>query len=284
MKTYQDSFGIAMHQDPHGHDGRWSPMPKSTSSRFQTLVSGPKGNSSKNFEKKVDLSMWWKVALQSNFQQRMLVGRGKGSHENTLPPRFERVHQPDKLGQFDKIFSKVWETPVRRSHAAQHSEGSGDDDVVSCRRVISDDYSHFENAADQDAAPSVCIHLNDFVKETGFRSPTESRLETFSRHFTQFPLSKADTPLNEMAGFNDTEIPQEYVRYCSPLGEVHGPHRKFDPDRVNEFKDALQDISLSADDVNGIREVGSCSAKRSLTFSLFAARKIGALEQYALTR
>jgi hypothetical protein len=48
------------------------------------------------------LGVWWKVAIQSNMQQRMWMQLGNNPSEFMLPPRFERAYQPDKLAQFGK--------------------------------------------------------------------------------------------------------------------------------------------------------------------------------------
>mmetsp|Transcript_40203 Transcript_40203/g.60922 ORF Transcript_40203/g.60922 Transcript_40203/m.60922 type:complete len:380 (+) Transcript_40203:167-1306(+) len=73
------------------------------------------------------LSVWWRVAIQSYIQQRMWMQLGRSPVESLLPPRFERLYQPDKLVQFDKFFARSWATPMRLSHSAQHSRSSEDD-------------------------------------------------------------------------------------------------------------------------------------------------------------
>ena len=54
---------------------------------------------------------------------------GSSPTESLLPPRFERLYQPEKIAQFDRFFARAWATPVRRSHSAQHSKGSSDDET-----------------------------------------------------------------------------------------------------------------------------------------------------------
>jgi hypothetical protein len=84
------------------------------------------------------LSSWWKVAIQSNIQQRMWMQLGKSPSESMLPPRFERLYQPEKMAQFDRFFARSWATPVRRSHSAQHGEDSDDkSEIAEFRRNIS---------------------------------------------------------------------------------------------------------------------------------------------------
>jgi hypothetical protein len=52
------------------------------------------------------LSSWWKVAIQANVQQRMWMQLGRSHEESMLPPRFERIYQPEKIAQFDRFFGK----------------------------------------------------------------------------------------------------------------------------------------------------------------------------------
>lgn len=84
------------------------------------------------------LSSWWKIAISKNIQQRMWMQLGKSPSESMLPPRFERLYQPEKMAQFDRFFARSWATPVRRSHSAQHSEASDDkSEIAEFRRNIS---------------------------------------------------------------------------------------------------------------------------------------------------
>jgi len=79
------------------------------------------------------LSVWWRVAIQAYVQQRMwmqssrryLTVNAAASPPPELPkvpPRFERIYQPEKMAQFDKIFARAWATPLRLTHQAQHSQ------------------------------------------------------------------------------------------------------------------------------------------------------------------
>jgi hypothetical protein len=68
----------------------------------------------------------------------MWMQLGKSPSESMLPPRFERLYQPEKMAQFDRFFARSWATPVRRSHSAQHSEASDDkSEIAEFRRNIS---------------------------------------------------------------------------------------------------------------------------------------------------
>jgi hypothetical protein len=84
------------------------------------------------------LSVWWKAAIQANIQQRMWMQLGRSTSESMLPPRFERLYQPDKLVHFDRVFAQTWATPVRSSHSAQHSTPTDEEsEILEYRRNIS---------------------------------------------------------------------------------------------------------------------------------------------------
>jgi hypothetical protein len=76
-------------------------------------------------------SMWWRVAIQAYIQQRMSMQLVQKKTEISIPSRFDRIYQTEKLAQFDKLFSRSWAVPVRLSHAAQHSQPDAADICVS---------------------------------------------------------------------------------------------------------------------------------------------------------
>jgi len=84
------------------------------------------------------LSLWWKAAIQAYIQQRMWMQLGRNTAESMLPPRFERLYQPDKLAHFDQIFARSWSTPVRSSHSSQHSTSVEEEaEIMEYRKNIS---------------------------------------------------------------------------------------------------------------------------------------------------
>lgn len=206
----------------------------------------------------VALSKWWKIAIRSYIKQRMwkrLPEHDDGCH---LPPRFERIYQPEKLGQFDRIFSRAWETPVRRSHAAQHSEGVEDDEVTDFTRVMALDVAKSGHVGDRsfDGRSLDGTELRRFVDEKGFDPCSASTLHSFGKHF-EIPASSNF----EYIGQNDVSSihspPDEYRRYCAPSNHVFGQPQYYQLKRVEEFKNALHEYTLAADNVSGIREVGN---------------------------
>jgi hypothetical protein len=138
------------------------------------------------------LSNWWKIAIQANIQQRMWMQLGNSPVESMVPPRFERLYQPEKMAQFDRFFARPWATPVRRSHSAQHSAGPDDEnDIAEFRRNITGRPLVSEKASllDQSAAYDDSQEINDlsssleqFVADYGFESQNERSLKMFVEH------------------------------------------------------------------------------------------------------
>ena len=122
MKLYQRTFGTDW-SDEDGQNSReelTSSLESQESWRIERVRSHCKTQNEA-------LSVWWKLAIQQHIQGRMWRSNGNtSSYEPLLPPRFDRLYQPDKLAQFDKFFSRSWAAPVRLSHSVQHSH-SGED-------------------------------------------------------------------------------------------------------------------------------------------------------------
>jgi hypothetical protein len=218
----------------------------------------------------VALSKWWKIALRSYIKQRMWKRLPEHDEDCHLPPRFERIYQPEKLGQFDRIFSRAWETPVRQSHAAQHSEGVEDDEITDFTRVIALDSAKSGHVGDKDvdSRSHDGTELRRFVEERGFDPCSASTLQSFGKYFEVSGSSNFEyIGQNQVASIHPP--PDEYLRYCAPSSHVFGQPQSYQRERVEEFKNALHEHTLSADNVSGIREVSECwryngSLKRAL--------------------
>lgn len=203
------------------------------------------------------LSIWWKVALQSNVQQRMWMKIGKSPTELTIPPRFDRVYQPEKLAQFDRFFARPWSTPVRRSHSAQHSSDVDNDAERGVfRRNISGTPHRSPrgpsidlNSVTNFGAGENCLTLDDFAHTYGFGvavNPGIAREESDINY------------LHHYVGDIDTvRALKEYEDYVSPQDENSSPFRE---ETLEEFKEALEPLSLGSDNVAGIRSVSAMSA------------------------
>lgn len=137
------------------------------------------------------LSLWWKAAIQAYIQQRMWMQLGRSTSESMLPPRFERLYQPDKLAHFDRIFARSWATPVRGSHSSQHSTSAEEEsEIMEYRKNISGRgastkdserlklFSSSPSASSTDKAANNEMTIQDFVDTCGLKprvAPTLTR-------------------------------------------------------------------------------------------------------------
>lgn len=210
------------------------------------------------------LSSWWKAALQANLHEKNLLRFGTLQDTDTHPGRFERVYQPEKLTQFDRVFSRAWETPVRRSHAAQHAEGADGDDSCDFARVVTiaalpSNHASLHHDVDSDVK---VISIRDFVATHDFRSNNICKLKTFIQFFDGSAISSVYAgTLSQDYSSEVTNPTEKYRQYCDPMSNKFHDHSH---QIVEEFKGALHDLSLSADDVAGISEASDVQL-----FSLF---------------
>ena len=119
---------------------------------------------------------------------------GSRPTESLLPPRFERLYQPEKIAQFDRFFARAWATPVRRSHSAQHSKGSSDDETGArdFRRSVSARQSNGPGETDpnaltpeeeqQDKGQRKTKTLDNFVNSYGLQPYFKPTLKSFVKH------------------------------------------------------------------------------------------------------
>eukprot|EP00980_Cylindrotheca_fusiformis_P017860 scaffold5653_cov147-Cylindrotheca_fusiformis.AAC.22 len=218
------------------------------------------------------LSSWWKVAIQANVQQRMWMQLGRSQEETMLPPRYERIYQPEKIAQFDRFFARSWATPVRRTHSAQH--GGTDDELnyTEFRRNISglrrtkqvdeDSKSEFDEES--------CISLEKMINDYGFAPPNEPTLKSFveqqaaSGRKNDPPGIEPSDSVYDIDNFfshsyiGDTQAGKEkryeqYAKYAQSEDDFTA--RPFRAEAIEEFKEALHANSLNADDVAGIRKL-----------------------------
>jgi hypothetical protein len=200
------------------------------------------------------LSSWWKIALQSNLQERMWMKLVGSPSETLLPPRFDRVYQPEKLGQFDRFFSRAWSTPVRRSHAAQHSDGADEGDTADFVRIISCDLRapNAGNDGFRSDSADEGLPLSQFVEKYGFEARSESSLKLFAMHHNE---EQIDMDFNYISHDDSTRAnpPEEYARYVAPTNTV--APQSYKSETVEEFKSCLFDYTLRSDDVSGIQKV-----------------------------
>ncbi|KAL3921165.1 MAG: hypothetical protein SGILL_002891 [Bacillariaceae sp.] len=181
-----------------------------------------------------------------------------------LPPRFERLYQPEKLAQFDRFFARSWATPVRRSHSAQHSE----EDLSEYRRNV---------YREQFGAPFVVEEekqnqdLNYIISKHGFEPKKRSSLRRFVE---EHDVSDSEIPSSSVL-FDEENLPQrqisyryigdtnrwmerprdEYLRCVQPSEYLESS--RYNPVAFDEFKDSLHALSLNANDVGEIHDLAN---------------------------
>jgi hypothetical protein len=278
MKTYERAFGIEWSNGEDG-DGVNEDSVASTPSQTRPTNTRPpsiKRSSSRDVAAKQTqvesqrisrvrnrcktqndvLSMWWKVALQSYVQQRMWMKLGMSKSESLLPPRYERLYQPEKIAQFDRFFARGWAAPVRRSHTAQQSEGSERDaEGLELRRVISGRRPESEH--EKAKVPPEAHILKDFVDNHGFAPRYESSLKRFAAHHDISRSTSAAQSFDYVGRLDSSEAKEheEYLRYVAKSSSLFDAPHSYQKETVSEFKACLHDYSLKADDVAGICKV-----------------------------
>lgn len=271
MQAYERSFGVDFSEDEPTRFEKTSHRPyKASASRYRLGSSqGNRGDESLRIGRVRNrckaqnevLSSWWKTALQENITQRMWMHLGGSDQDSTLPPRFDRLYQPDKLGQFDRFFTRSWTTPVRRSHSSQHSDGPGsfDLDGNAFTRVFSEDNTSLSNQckgkqASRNDAPhfSGDLTLEEFIHRQGLEPPHEPSLKALLSH-------KNVGSVSNRTGFeflghccqDSRQVPPEYQKYV----EIGSGGPTYASEKVEEFSRCLREHSLKSDDVKAIQKV-----------------------------
>ena len=136
------------------------------------------------------LSVWWKVAIQTYIQQRMWMQLGMNPSVSALPPRYDRLHRPNELSHFDKVFARPWATPSRLSHEDQHKSSLEDGElaVLASRKVTPNEskitlfdervqsykgHGGLDEAAEED---DEYTSLRDYVRNHGYNAKTRCSL------------------------------------------------------------------------------------------------------------
>jgi len=198
------------------------------------------------------LSTWWRVAIQSYIQQRMWMQLGSNPLEDMVPSRFERIYQPDKLAQFDRFFARAWATPVRLSHAAQHSQSATSDEetkLVVRKAVFAPLLLENEETKTEEKTETNENHLRACLDEHGYDPKITSSLKSFSAHLDDRGIG-GDTSAFVGALSNQPKPCDEYLRYTETRPDFRRREKA-----MEEFKQCLQDTTLNSDDVEGIRRL-----------------------------
>jgi hypothetical protein len=199
---------------------------------------------------------------------------GRSPTESMLPPRFERLYQPEKLAQFDRFFSRSWATPVRRSHAAQHGSDASDE-LSEYQRNI---YRPLSNTKKSESCSdvNVCVKdeyhevLNHVISKHGFEPRKRTTLRRFVQHHdiihddiaTSRSILSADDetyedhPSYRYIGDKNKWIEkprEEYLRCVRHSKYLTSSQYK--PNAFEEFKESLHASSINVNEVDEIQEL-----------------------------
>ena len=179
--------------------------------------------------------------------------------EFLLPSQFERVHQPTKLIQFDKIFSRVFAKPIRLSRISSIEDDT--DLLIVNRQKIHPSTTQSNRERDKDQEDLMDegyseTTLGDFINEHGYTSACSPNLSNFRRHaLTHSTSNQGNETCPSFVGSNIHEVDscEAYICYTNrAYTEVGLSKRKC---REDEFIQCLQDSLLQSDDVDGILKV-----------------------------
>jgi hypothetical protein len=270
MKAYERSFGISVDDgEPLESELRRSRIAKHSPSRNTRAQKGNRDEESYRVSRVRNrcnaqndaLSTWWKAALQENITQRMWMHLGNGHPESAMPPRFERLYQPEKLGQFDRFFTRSWTTPVRRSHSSQHADDTDFETDLNMTRVFSDGTAannKQRNGVETDPEEAH-ITLKDFVHRHGFDSCRSESLQTYLVHHDSSGPSVSNSNVGFLGDFSrgNSDVREEYRHHVGS-----SDYQSYKPQTVEEFKSYLHDYTLQSDNVYGILTVRVSSFTR----------------------
>ena len=189
--------------------------------------------------------------------------------ESMLPPRFERLYQPEKLAEFDRLFARSWATPVRRSHSAQHG-ADAEEELSEYRRNVYREQP--DSSTDtKEEQKEFREDLNQIISKHGFEPKERSSLRRFVHEYDIFDddelppsesmLSEEDnhlhggTPYRYIGDTNHRlEKPRdEYVRCIQPSEYLESS--RYNPVAFEEAKESLHAMSLNANDVDEIHDL-----------------------------
>lgn len=269
MANFKDLYSVGMRDSTQVEN---SPRSSArTSSPFQSTHSKPfeKGSRHTGDYRRQDRDLkrepsgekgsWWKVALQTNLQQRvwMRLPASSSFHDSMLPPKYERVYQPDKIALFDRFFARGWATPVRRPHSAQHYGGGDEAKRLELRRVISGK----ERVVHDTAGRKDCDEeetLEGYVDRSGYGPQKPPTLRSFVAHHDSHEGESKAAYIGTIRS-DPSDVPEEYTRYLTPSHVLYESPVSYQQDRIDEFKNLLQESTLSSDDVEGIRGLAKSS-------------------------
>lgn len=202
------------------------------------------------------LSIWWKRALQTTLEQRIWLqsssGLGLEAADSLLPPRFERLYQPEKMAQFDRFFARGWATPLRSPPERVNEPDPGAvpySRVVTkgCAACVGDD-SPIKSHVTQSEP------IRKFFETAGYEPSFEMNSPLFVQPHDKNASYASSSP--EFVGnVSSASVPDVYRRYCTPSRDLFATPFSSNEQSKREFEANLREMSLHSDDVDGIREL-----------------------------
>ena len=277
MDFYRYAFGIQCADDGSEVIGR--PQRASRTSSVSQIAAA-ESQRVKNVRKRVAaqnemLSIWWKRALHSNLHQRIWMKNSSALSDGAalasdvegslLPSRYERLYQPEKMALFDRFFARGWATPLRSSHSAQHSDtkinepesaSSGSLARVitaqNCMSCVIDTPPPNQKSIKRDGTAT-----KKFLEAHGFDSSFESYSKLFVDPHDRMTRNMRSNPefVGDVSSEMSRVVPDEYRRYCTPSSALYTSPLSDNKQANAEFRMNLRELSLHADDVEGIRKV-----------------------------
>jgi len=209
------------------------------------------------------LSIWWKVAIQTYIQHRMWMQLGRGT-DFPFPSRFERTYTPDKLSQFDKIFARTWQKPMRVSHSAQHFLKASEEEkqsLLTHRKMVhfeeeeaksgnGEDSKQNNNSDGEEEENDNSASIKNFVQRHGYSSFSEPYLSRFLTAGGKGRFQNEKRNYVNIRVHDETPC-AEYLKYVHP-DNIKPYSKRYDIEKVNEFKRCLSENYLPSDDVEGV--------------------------------
>lgn len=287
MDFYRHSFGIQPFEENSTQDGGPLPVRLTRNSSVDTISTSRVSNTthaatgesqrvakarSRVASQNEALSIWWRRALYSGLHQRMWISQNSSvgvadelaeAEESLLPPRYERLYQPEKMAQFDRFFARQWATPLRSARERLSEPLSGGYTFArvvnkECTACLSQPTEDEEKNMDEEAKDvDRGEPIRRFLQRIGYEAPFETSSKLLVDHYSSY-ASPGSGYVGDISKLGNS-IPEEYHNYCTPSNVLFDSPCSTNERARLEFEDNLRECSLKSDDVKGIREVRSYS-------------------------
>jgi hypothetical protein len=195
-------------------------------------------------------SRWWKEALQKYAQQRMWMHLGPPK-QGKLPSRFDRIHEPYRLTQFDKYFALDYAVPTSvvrdvtimgRPLQVPKAQGRASG-TESKNRLNLQDFASADSHNDRSL--TIGRYVKEFARSMWRLGPMEHTDHDSHSHLgSPQTLPCADLENSNLGWFSDTH--QQLLAVFDDEGEAK---------RREEFEECIRDFSLDMDSPTAASEV-----------------------------